>query len=373
MPRLKNGLYRNPNGKTWHFHFKWRGRVEKGDTKLESLTMAREWLKAYKDNLAKGEVGIRSNSKLTLRELLALWKVAVAGAVTVKHVRDQEDRIRLHLGDWIDLPAMNLSTADLDHARSVYLAGEGRRSIGGWNQVLRRLRGLYRWAIERGHLEAIPWKPNPGKAQEKVNPIVWPEQVRAFLAAVDRGQSQDAKTAIRMMLILGLREDEALGARWEWLDARTSTYRPADTKNRKKREIPVPGFLMEYLEIHHSRMASGQILAPHVQGYTRKSVDRSGVEIGIEGLSPHRLRATFASGHFESGTPLSQIQQMLGHEDPRTTMGYIVQRPKAQAEAQDRLSALYGLAPRSEIQSGSHTVPNQNQSTTQNQQNQHIP
>ena len=61
------------------------------------------------------------------------------------------------------------------------------------------------------------------------------------------------------------------------------------------------------------------------------------------GLHPHRLRASFATTHFEAGTPLSQIQQMMGHEDPETTMRYIVQRPKDQAVAQERVSELMGF------------------------------
>ena len=55
------------------------------------------------------------------------------------------------------------------------------------------------------------------------------------------------------------------------------------------------------------------------------------------------MRATFATTHFEAGTEISQIQQMMGHKHPSTTMGYIVMRPKGQAEAQDRVSKLMGL------------------------------
>jgi len=48
----------------------------------------------------------------------------------------------------------------------------------------------------------------------------------------------------------------------------------------------------------------------------------------IDGLHPHSLRATFATAHWEAGTPLSQITAMLGHRDPNTTMIYINQRPR---------------------------------------------
>ena len=65
--------------------------------------------------------------------------------------------------------------------------------------------------------------------------------------------------------------------------------------------------------------------------------------MGIQNLHPHVLRASFATGHFEVGTVLSQIQQMMGHASPETTLGYIFQRPVEQAISQERLAEKMGL------------------------------
>ena len=43
----------------------------------------------------------------------------------------------------------------------------------------------------------------------------------AFLYEVDKWETQDAKSIIRFMLYTGCRENEAPGARWEWLSERT--------------------------------------------------------------------------------------------------------------------------------------------------------
>ena len=127
-------------------------------------------------------------------------------------------------------------------------------------------------------------------------------------------------------------------------------------KDRALREIPVPQWLMDLLEALRGQREAGLIIPskkmdqagtplPHHKNFTQKPVERISKKLDIKGMTPHRLRATFATTHWEAGTALSQITQMMGHEDPGTTMGYIVQRPKDQAEAQERVAELQGFKP----------------------------
>lgn len=39
-------------------------------------------------------------------------------------------------------------------------------------------------------------------------------------------------------------------------------------------------------------------------------------------VSPHALRRTFITAALEEGAPLHVVQRYVGHDDPRTTMGY---------------------------------------------------
>jgi integrase len=43
---------------------------------------------------------------------------------------------------------------------------------------------------------------------------------------------------------------------------------------------------------------------------------------GLEGLTPHGLRATFVTITLENGASLEQVQYAVGHSDPRTTERY---------------------------------------------------
>jgi integrase len=203
------------------------------------------------------------------------------------------------------------------------------------------------WCVERGLLAARPFKTRPIKVQKKVLPTLWPEDVAAFLAAVKGlGAGRDMHTAILLMLSLGLRENEALGATWEGFDGRLGVYAPPKTKNREVREIALPPGLLEHLLSVYGEERTGLVMegaaGGHRGGFTAKTVARAGLALGIVGLHPHSLRATFATAHWEAGTPLGQIMAMLGHAQPQTTMIYVRQRPRDAAAAQAKVAAAMG-------------------------------
>lgn len=112
-------------------------------------------------------------------------------------------------------------------------------------------------------------------------------------------------------------------------------------KNGKRRDIPVradlEGFLLEYLT------AAGLTDAPPGTPLFRTADGRSGrlTANGVSGtdigrlvkrrlaaaglpthLSPHSFRVHAATGLLSQGVPLDEVQELLGHSDPRTTRLY---------------------------------------------------
>lgn len=337
----------------------------------------------HRTGTAQRRVGIRTELSVpTLQKALDAWKIAQAGVVTEKYASQKEDRITNHFGPELHTPLHLLDTEILEKCRQRYLTGtwagngytnkvEGR-TVGGWNSLLRDLKALIGWAVKRELIDKVPFSMTSTKVQEEpeAKSVIWPELGPAFLAQVEQWPTtrhkyhQDTRTAVRMMLLLGLREDEAINSRWEWLDHhRNKTYTVGDAKNRRARVIPVPDVLLAYIEQHHTRPKNGSGLIlpadddgnPHREGLTTKCVQAASLAIGISGMTPHRVRATFATGHFESGTDLNQIQHLLGHENQSTTLGYIVTRHRDLAESQDRLAAIL-TGSHNGSQSGSQTV-----------------
>ena len=372
--RVRRGLYWSDHTRTWHYEFRFEGIKRNGDTGHALERDAREWLGRFKASLKKAQVGWEvPGPALPLAQGLALWLEAHAGT-SPGHRTNVRRAVELHARELLDTPMDQIREGDLEQLRVGYLATQGRghnearlpHGPAGADKMIHHLRMVLAWCGQRGHGPGAPPRPAALWAQERVKAIVWPEQVQAFIAEADRGGPDHAAlgprliphsaTAIRMMLALGLREEEALGARWEWFDTRRQVYRVGRAKNGAVREIPVPEWLSDHLENLRAIQKDprkGLILPaevdkegrqiPHRRRFTAKPVARCAGKLHIVGLTPHRLRATFATSHFEAGTPLSQIQQMLGHEDPETTMGYIVQRPKDQAEAQEKVAKAMGF------------------------------
>jgi len=369
MPKFRNGLAKV--GRVYHYHFTQGGRTYGGSTRCEHRSAAEAWMQRFRENLAMEQVGIRMARALpTLAQTLEEWNRAQTGAAADRHRANVRSSLELHLVELLLLPLDQISTEIVENARTAYLGCKGRghrpgqegewaleHTVGGANKVVQHLSSVVGWAVRRGTLPALPFKLSPLKAQENVEPVLWPEKVQAFLVEADQGHKllvhpfPHAATAMRLMLQLGLREAEARGARWEWLDRRRRVYTVGQAKSREVREIPVPSWLLDHLDrvLGPTTAAPIGLILPaedgaaHRPGFTAKPVDRCSALVGVPGLHPHRLRASFATTHFEAGTPLSQIQQMMGHSDPETTMGYIVQRPKDQAVAQERVAELMGF------------------------------
>ena len=379
---VRGGLYWSDHTKTWHYEFRRQGRKYNGDTGIGSTRdLATKWLLKFKETLAARRVGLELAQEVpTLREALEAWEEANHGVVEPRHIVNMRCAILEHCKRALQLPLNEIDNETVETIRTAYLNSKGRgyrtgqtweaereHSSGGANTVVKMLSSLIGWAIARKTMgiQSRPFKLTALRAHERPEGIIWPERVQEAITEADKGgydwasdkpdkNPPHSATAIRLMLGLGLRESEALRARWEHLDLRRQVYIVSKTKNRKLREVPVPAWLLKHLEsIRPTDVKRGLVLPAesnpdgtqlqHHKTFTAKSVDRIAVNLEIEGLTPHRLRATFATTHYEAGTPLSQIQQMMGHSDPATTMKYIVQRPKDQASAQNRVAELMGF------------------------------
>jgi integrase len=386
--KLKRGLYKHPKGTTWHYYKKIKGKIHAGDTGCTLFASAELWLKKYVDDQALTKAGILLLDAPSLEEALKEWEEAHQHLGQV-HRDQMRQTIEDYFSKLLHYSLNKIGTAEIEKVRAAYLAKPGRGSgrgnkawprkhtNGGANGMIKLVSSLFGWAIKRGWIRARPWKIERVEAQEERSPVLWPEQVIPFLKVIDsdvipadqkgykgKPRNPDVGLSVRMQLGLGLRETESLEARWEnvsWRNASFtvtgSTALDTSTKNRKTRDIDLPPWLQEVLEDRWRAAGSpmsgwilpGRQKRPHVTGYTTKAVALAGEKVGEPDLHPNRLRATFATAHYEVGTPLSQIAQFMGHEDPTTTLGhYIVQRPKGGAEAQKKVSYAMGL--------GCHTV-----------------
>lgn len=322
-------------GSVWHYQFKANGKVHHGSTGLSTRAEAAVWLRAYRDEVSRKTPA----GEVTLAEVVELWAEAHTGSRTESHVRTVRVMAK-HFGSMLGRPVRDVTTERVEAAVAAYLAPG--RSRHGANALLRTLKLLLTWAQRRGMLSAIPFNVRQSRAKRVPRQVVPPHSIPGLVGAAMRKHGPQHGLAVALMVGAGLREGEALGARWEWLDLAARTFTPGNTKGGEAVALPLPTWLVALLS---PAPPEGLILPgaggrPHAQGFTRAAVAAAGEAVGVPGLTPHRLRATFATVHAQAGTPIQVIQRLLRHESISTTASYLEATAEMARAATERMEAL---------------------------------
>jgi integrase len=278
-----------------------------------------------------------------------MWLEAQEGAVGEKHHKGVRTFARLHLYGLADMRIDQIRTEHVVSARKRYLKRHSKESANLW---LRNLRLLFNWAAAKGRklIAEVPWEVSEIRTQKKPRALLPQLRTAEWLQAVDRiaGKRWGLAVAIRLMLGLGLREDEALSARWEWISWELGTYTPGKTKGKEADPLHVPAWLLDYLK--RRRKTRGLIAPsprdrrrPYSPGATRGVILKANEIVGTPGVSPHRLRGTYATWLSVQGVPVQDIQEALRHKDPSTTMKYLEKDRSRVAEAQEKIAQAIGL------------------------------
>lgn len=333
-------------GEVWHFRFQLDGRRVQRSTR-ETVRARAEGVADEAFEAAK----LRSRGEEpepTLRGLVELWVKAHVLALSPGHVEGVERNVLLHCEPLLGLRLGEVSTELVEGVRNAYLQGHARSSA---NTLLAHLRLLFGWAMRRRMIRFLPWQVKRLRVQAKPKRLLPAEKTTAWLDEVEALAEREPAIAraIRLMVGLGLRESEALAARWEWLDLERGTYTPGETKGREAWARPVPGWLLEELRGEAKPWGlmvpteSGRLLTP---GRIQRVLDAACAAVDVPRITAHRLRGTYATLLSEEGVPVQDIQRALGHKDVRTTLRYLEVDMQRVARAQIRLAQRLGMGRR---------------------------
>lgn len=333
-------------GGIWHFRFQVGGRRVQRSTRLKSRARAEKVAaRAFDDAVVLANGG---EPVPTLDELAGAWLVVHRPTASAKHISSVETFRRLHLYSLGDLKVSDIKTDLVEAARNEHLQDRAPATANHW---LRILKLLTLWAVNREILPRAPWKVAMIKVQKRPRPVLPLDVVNTWMAAVDRASKKQygVGTAVRLMFGLGLRELEAASARWEWIDWERETYTPGITKGREAEPIPVPAWLRA--ELAPLRKADGLIACRNNggqfdSGFSRVALRRANAECSTKGITPHRLRGTFATLLSEQGVPIQTIQKVLRHKSFVTTMGYLEKNLETAAKASDKIGTVIGFVRR---------------------------
>jgi integrase/recombinase XerD len=238
--------------------------------------------------------------------------------------------------------------------------------------------GWYDWLARRGHIAASPAtgiaRPKPGR-RHPATPGLTRDQALGLLRAADTAPgSQQARTAalVAVLLFTGARVSEVIGADVEDLGAERG--RPVLRVTRgdgRRRSLTLPGpafaridaYLAERSDVADVRRlcdphgagphgagpdgagphaagphtagppgarralfatkSGGRLFAADVWRVMRRLAAQAGLPDDLAGhLGPEAMRHSFASLYLDAGGSLSDLQQVMGHADPRSTQRY---------------------------------------------------
>ncbi len=251
-----------------------------------------------------------------------------------KRKRGKGDTAPGYLYPLLELPLRNVDEDTL----SSWFADQSKRSAHQATRALMMFRGFLRWCAARPEyrhmvnrdagkapaiLESLP-------AAEKRTDALELAQVAGWWAAVAQLPNSIASAYLLTLLLTGARREEIAGLTWDALDLRWKKFTIAD-KVGDKRTLPLTPYLAAMLAqlprqkqqggtacpyVFASRSKTGRIADP------RSNLERANKEAGIQHLTIHGLRRSYALLGEAAGAPAGAIAQAMGHRPSAVHEGY---------------------------------------------------
>ncbi|MFW6327464.1 MAG: site-specific tyrosine recombinase/integron integrase [Bacteroidota bacterium] len=137
------------------------------------------------------------------------------------------------------------------------------------------------------------------------------------------------KVVLSLIYSAGLRVGELINMRVKDIDSRRMMIYIKYAKGKKDRYVPLSKKMLELLREYYKAYKPGEYLFEGEGGgkYTASSIRKVfGKALSKAGIKKkvrlHNLRHSYATHLIESGTDLRVIQELLGHNSPKTTMIY---------------------------------------------------
>lgn len=257
-----------------------------------------------------------------------------------------------------------ITPSDLREYRQ-YLIGVERRKPATINRKLAAISRLMKWAMDTGWIDRNPIENIHMVSQEKPGPRYLDKKEQyALQRAIEKDlqvsrmrypkrwltRLRDASLVI-FLLHTGLRLNEALTLELGdiQLAERKGQVLVRQGKGGRVRTVPLNvdarKALQDWLAV---RQGSGSHIWTQVEGESsdelssrsvQRVLARIGQDAGLEHLTPHVCRHTFAKNLVDSGVGLEKVAALLGHSNLNTTRIYVTPNQKDLEQAVERLEA----------------------------------
>lgn len=195
-------------------------------------------------------------------------------------------------------------------------------------------RGFFRFLMLDGHIKHHPAEDLDTPQKFSYLPrFLTVEEIDRLLAAPDVSSDEGVRdrTMLELMYAAGLRVSEVVGLKQAQVDMLGGVVN-CHGKGSKERRVPVGKSAIHWLQRYASvKAAYGQSPFPNLflhrgKPLTRQQawsiIKRYADTAGLDDVSPHTLRHSFATHLLQHGADSRSVQALLGHSDISTTQIY---------------------------------------------------
>ncbi|GEO99521.1 tyrosine-type recombinase/integrase [Methylobacterium haplocladii] len=308
---------------------------------------------------AKGEDPSADRNRIrhapTVTELCDLYLADAAVRIKASTLAMDRSRIECHVKPLIGarkIPA--LTSDDVEKMRTDIEAGKtakprmgnGGVTTGGAgvaSRTIGMLGTIMEFAIRKKFIVTNPargvWRKPDGKQDRFLDPAEIARFGQALRDALDDGETATGIATLKFLLLTGLRRVEAASLPRKSLDVRCNCIRFVDTKGgRQLRAIGTVAFEGLPKPKASEWVFPGDRGKNHFVGLP-KVLARMCARAGLEGVTIHVLRHTFAATAAEMGYSELMIGGLLGHKLSGVTVRYAHMPDPALVAAAEKVSA----------------------------------
>jgi len=215
----------------------------------------------------------------------------------------------------------------------------------------------YLIAIKTAFNMAVRWKviseqKNPCSQLKMFPEVPRPErflsqsEAMKLLETLDRSRNWRVAKAIKLILLTGARKREILDARWEYINREARVLSLPTSKSGRPRHIALSDAALALIdELPRAEGVPWLFFNPRLK-QPLNNLHPTWVNLrnaaGLRDLRIHDLRHSFASFLVNHGRSLYEVQGLLGHQNPRTTMRYAHLSSSRMVDAANLVGAIVG-------------------------------
>ena len=191
------------------------------------------------------------------------------------------------------------------------------------NQAINALKLFFR---QQCQAQLLPEQLERPKKSKKLPEVLSIDEVKAIL---QHTPNLKHKTLLSLLYSCGLRIGEALKLQLRDIDMERRFMHVKSAKGAKDRYVPIAEQMIHLLKRYLASYTPGLFVFEGQNGgkYTdvsarqvfKRSLEKAGIK---KTITLHTLRHSHATHLLENGTDLRFIQELLGHNSPKTTMIY---------------------------------------------------